>query len=98
MSTLLERKDNVLTLVAFASLKQWGESTDTNNLEAEKSRLERVAEKFYLNDKKTEQEYNVFIIDWIKKNIHDLVYTDKYVFDVTIPDNAFETNINNFMR
>ncbi len=102
MKTLLERKDNVLTLVAFASLKHNGESTEYENIEAEKYRLERVAEKFYLKtdkkNKKSDQEYNVFIIDWIKKNINDLVYSDKYVFDVTIPDNAHDLNINNFMR
>lgn len=100
MTTLLQRKDNVLTLVAFASLKHNHEPTDYDNIEAEKYRLERVAEKFYIkdNNKKTEQEYNVFIIDWIKKHIDDIVYSDKFVGDVTIPDNTHETNLNNFIR
>ena len=39
-----ERKENILLLLAYASLKHNGESTGIDNIQAEKSRIERVAE------------------------------------------------------
>lgn len=95
MKTLTERKDNVLFLVAYASLKHWNEPTDVDNIEAEKSRIERIAEKFFI---KANEEYNTFIINWVKTNAKKLVYTDEYAYDVDIPDDAHETNVNLFMR
>lgn len=91
-----ERKENILLLLAYASLKHNGESTGIDNIQAEKSRIERVAEYFYKvgND----QEYNTFMIDWLKGNAQDIVYTDKYVYDTPIPDEPFELNIDLFCR
>lgn len=95
MKTLAERKDNVLFLVAYASLKHWNEPINTNNIEAEKSRIERIAEQFFI---KSNEEYNTFIINWVKNNAKKLVYTNDYVYDVHIPDDSHETNVNLFMR
>jgi hypothetical protein len=94
--TILERKENVLTLIAYASLKQWGEPTNSENIEAEKGRLERVAEHFY---KKSNEEYNSFLINWLKENARKIVYTDEFTYDnISIPEDPFELNIDLFCR
>jgi hypothetical protein len=94
--SLLERKENILSLIAFASLKHWNEPTDFDNIQAEKGRIERVAELFY---KKSDQEYNSFIISWLKENARKIVYTDEFTYDnVNIPDDVYELNIDLFCR
>lgn len=95
--SLFERKEDTLLLVAFASLKHNGESTDSNNLNAEKSRIERIAESFYTKSKEF-VEYNAFIMDWTKLNMRDIVYTDKFIYDIPIKDDYFEVNLDNFLR
>lgn len=94
--SVVERKDNVLTLIAYASLKQWGEPTNSENIEAEKGRLERIAEPFY---KKSKDEYNHFLISWLKENARKIVYTDEFTYDnINVPDDAFELNVDLFCR
>ena len=94
--TKTEKKEEMLLLIAFASLKHNDEPTDLENLHAEKSRLERIAENFYKNS--PDQEYNQFLIDWLRENAHDIVYTDKFVYDVNIPDEPYDLNVDLFCR
>ena len=102
MKSLLERKEDILLLIAYASLlfkRQLlfnNESTDSNNLQAEKSRIERIAESFYKSAK--DREYNQFIIDWVKDNSDDLVYTDRFCYDENIPDEQYDLNPDFFSR
>lgn len=83
-------------LLAYASLKQWDESTEPHNIDAEKARIERIIEQFYLDASDT--EYNAFVLSWIKENGRELVYTDKYTYDVDLPDDMRDTNIDLFCR
>ena len=96
MKSLLERKEDILLLIAYASLLFNNESTDSNNLQAEKSRIERIAESFYKSAK--DREYNQFIIDWVKDNSDDLVYTDRFCYDENIPDEQYDLNPDFFSR
>lgn len=96
MKPVWEKKDDALFLLAYASLKEWNEPTDAENIDAEIARIERVIEQFYLES--PDEEYNAFILNWIKDNAHDLVYTDKFTYDVKIPDDPTETNVNLFCR
>jgi hypothetical protein len=91
-----EVKEDVLMLVAYASLKNRRKSTGPTEIEIEKSRLERIAEEFYKKSK--DIEYNQFIIDWVKSKAHDIVYTDAYMYDAVLPDEPYELNVNLFCR
>jgi hypothetical protein len=93
--TILERKENILYLIAFAVLKNSNKPTKQDNIIAEKGRIERVAERYYI---KTDKEYNVFIIDWLKENARKLVYSNEFSYDVSIPDDVKETNLDLFLR
>lgn len=93
--TILERKENVLSLIAFAVLKNKNKQTTQDNIIAEKGRIERVAERYYV---KTDKEYNTFIIDWLKENARRLVYTNEFSYDVSIPDDVKETKLDLFLR
>lgn len=93
--TILERKENVLSLIAFAVLKNKNKQTNQDNIIAEKGRIERVAERYYV---KTDKEYNTFIIDWLKENARRLVYTNEFSYDVSIPDDVKETKLDLFLR
>lgn len=97
MKTIFERKENAFLLIAFASLKHWGESTDKENLSAEKARLERVAEEFYL-DKNSDQEYNEFLLDWIKTNAKEIVYGNEFTYDPQIPESSIGFNLESFIE
>jgi hypothetical protein len=84
-------------LVAYASLLNAEEATNLNNIEAESARIERIAEKFYLDNDST-LDYNSFIMEWVKSHADDIVYSDKYSFDVEIPDDSYEINSDMFTR
>lgn len=95
MATILNRVENCLTLIAYASLKHWNEPTNFDNIEAEKARITRVAEPFYVN---CNQDYNEFLLSWLKTNAHEIVYEDTFTYDNLPPDNSFELNINSFIK
>ena len=82
---IFKRKERALFLVAFASLKNWNESTSPNNIEAEMARLERVIEQFYL---KEDKEYNQFVLDFLKENVDEIIYGDNFLGDAVIPDKS----------
>lgn len=94
--TKSEKKEDMFLLIAYASLKHNGESTSLDNLHAERYRLERIAENFYKGS--PDQEYNQFLIDWLRTNAHDIVYTDRFVYDVSIPDDPYDLNVDLFCR
>lgn len=91
-----ERKENVLLLIAYASLKNAGEPTDPDNIQAERYRLERVAESYYKSA--PDKEYNEWMVDWLQANAHEIVYTDRFVYDVPVPDEPYELNVDLFCR
>ena len=96
MKSLLQRKEDTLLLTAYASLKHNGEDTALENIRAEAARIERIAEEFYKDA--LDQEYNSFIIDWVKTNLEEIVYGDEYLYDANIPDDQWETNPNIYCR
>ena len=96
VKSIFERKDNCLTLIAYASLKNAKESTDDNNIQAEKSRIERIAEPFYKNA--IAQEYNSFMLDWLKRHAKEIVYEQTFCYDQNIQDEFFELDVNKFIK
>jgi hypothetical protein len=95
MKSIFQRKEDAFLLVAFASLKHWGEPTSKENLSAEKARLERVAESFYLD---VEQEYNQFLLEWLKTNAREIVYGNEFTYDPVIPDESIGFNLNSYVE
>jgi hypothetical protein len=95
MKSIFQRKENAFLLIAFASLKHWGEPTTPENLSAEKARLERVAESFYLN---SEQEYNEFLLSWVKTNAKEIVYGNEFTYDPEIGDESIGFNLNSYIE
>lgn len=92
MKTLFQRKEDCLLLIAFASLKQWGESTDPNNLFAEKSRLDRIISEAFCKST-SDMDYNQFVLDFIKQHGREIVYENNYTYDTPIQDDYTELNI-----
>ena len=86
------RKQEALKWLAFASLKQWNEPTDLANISAEKSRIERVISDIYTKSK-DETEYNQYVLNFIKEHGREIVYEDTYTYDVEIPDEGYELNV-----
>lgn len=91
--SVYSRKQEALKWLAFASLKNWGESTDLQNISAEKSRIERVISDIYTKSK-SDTEYNQFVLNFIKEHGREIVYEDTYTYDVPIPDEPYELNVN----
>jgi hypothetical protein len=91
--TVYERKQEALKWLAYASLKNWNEPTDLQNISVEKSRIERVISDIYTkaND---DTEYNQFVLNFIKEHGREIVYEDTYTYDVPIPDEPYEMNVN----
>lgn len=82
---IFERKEKALFLIAFASLKNWNEPINPENIEVEKARIERIIEQFYI---KEDKEYNQFVLDFLKENAHEIVYGDNFLGDAVIPDKS----------
>ena len=70
------QKEKSLTLIAFASLSYANESLDEDNILFEKDRIESIIQDNYISSEP--MEYNTFVLDWLKKNAHELVYTGLY--------------------
>lgn len=93
MNTLFARKEESLNWLAYASLKNWNEPTSLENIAYEKSRIERVISDIYAKSR-DETEYNQYVLNFIKEHGREIVYEDTYTYDVTIPDEPFEMDIN----
>jgi hypothetical protein len=94
---MYERKEDCLLLIAFASLKQWGEPTDSNNLMGEKARLERVISDIFRGNK-VDMDYNQFVLDFIKEHGRNIVYGNEYTYDIPIPDDFTELNVDTIIN
>lgn len=70
------QKEKSLTLIAFASLQYANEPVTEENILFEKDRIESIIQDDYISGKP--MEYNTFVLDWLKKNAHELVYTGLY--------------------
>ena len=90
--TVYQKKQNALQWLAYASLKNWNEPTDLANISAEKSRIERVITDIYTKSK-DETEYNQYVLNFIKEHGREIVYDDTYCYDISIPDEGYELNI-----
>lgn len=90
--SVFEKKQEALTFIAFASLKQWKEPTDFENISAEKARIERVISDIYAKSK-DETEYNQYVLNFIKKHGREIVYEDTYTYDIAFSDDPYELNV-----
>lgn len=90
--TTYERKQESLKWLAYASLKQWNEPTDLQNIAIEKSRIERVISDIYTKSN-DDTEYNQYVLNFIKENGREIVYGDKYTYDISLPDEPYELNV-----
>lgn len=90
--SVYSKKQEALNWLAFASLKQWGENTDLENISAEKARIERIISDAYTKTKDT-TEYNQYVLNFIKEHGREIVYGDKYTYDIAFPDDPYELNI-----
>jgi hypothetical protein len=97
MKSISERRENAILLVAYASLKAADESTNRENVYAEAARIERIIAQEYV-EFKGDVEYNQFALDFIKKNAEEIVYGDKYSFDVAIADEYTDLDVNQIIR
>jgi hypothetical protein len=97
MKTITTRRENAVLLVAYASLKAANESTDRENVYAEAARIERIIAQEYV-EFKGDVEYNQFALNFIKENAAEIVYGDKYSFDVAIADEYTELDVNTLIR
>jgi len=70
------QKEKSLTLIAFASLQYANEPVTEENILFEKDRIESIIQDDYISGEP--MEYNTFVLDWLKKNAHELVYTGLY--------------------
>lgn len=70
------QKEKSLTLIAFASLSYANEPLDEDNILFEKDRIESIIQDDYIAD--DPMEYNEYVLDWLQKNAHELVYTGLY--------------------
>lgn len=92
MKTIFQRKEDCLLLISFASLKHWKESTSGENISAEKARLDRVISDIYTKSR-VDMDYNQFVLDFIKEHGEEIVYGNEYTYDIDIPDEFTELNI-----
>ena len=97
MKTLHQKKEDCLLLLAYASLKQWNEPTNPENLSAEKSRLERVVTDIFTKTN-IDIDYNQFILEFIKEHSKEIIYGNSYTYDVDIPDEYTELNVNTIIE
>lgn len=76
----LEQLETAFEIVAFASLKENGESTDKENILAESARIERCTE-FYYKTTEHDLQYPEFAKKFLFENQKDIIYGDKFLKD-----------------
>lgn len=91
--TLFERKQQALKLIAFASLKYNDEPIELDNIRAETSRIARIVADEYVHSS-TELDFNKFVLNWIKKHGEEVVKTDRWTYDIEIPDDRYQMDVN----
>jgi hypothetical protein len=90
--TLYQRKDQALNWLSYASLLHNKKSITLEKISTEKSRLDRIISEEYVKAKKV-IDYNQFCLDWIKDNGGDVIYSDKWLYDIPFSDEPYELNI-----
>jgi hypothetical protein len=91
--SLYSRKQQALKLIAFASLKYNNIPVTLNDLIAETSRLSRIISDEFCKAN-FDQEYNSYALNWIKKHGEEFVKSDIWTYDIEIPDDAHELDVN----
>jgi hypothetical protein len=92
MTSIIQRKEESLNWLAYASLLNAQEPTNLENISAEKARIERVITDIYTKSK-DETEFNQYILNFIQEHGKEIVYADTYNYDISIPDEVYEMNI-----
>jgi hypothetical protein len=95
MSTKFRIKESILENVATLSLESKKVKVTYDKVIAESGRIERIAENFYINSKET--DYNIFILNWLNDNLNKLLYTDELSYDVVVPDEAYENELDKYI-
>lgn len=95
MNTKFRMKETILENVAMLSLESKKVKVTYDKVIAESGRIERIAENFYVSSKET--DYNTFILHWIKDNLNKLLYTDELSYDVIVPDEAYENDLEKYI-
>lgn len=90
--TVFERKQEALKWLAYARLKWLNKPTALENISKEKSRIERVISDLYTKSD-SEIEYNRYILNFVKEHGREIVYDSTYDYDVQIPDEGYEINL-----
>lgn len=93
MKSLSELRQEKLGFLAFAVLKHRGKQTDLDSVLKESARIERVISAIY-EQSRLDIDYNQFILTFIKKNGEEFVYGDTWDYDIKVPDESFEMDVN----
>jgi hypothetical protein len=92
IQTIIQRKDNALGWLAYATLKQNNKPVDVDTVIFEKSRIERVITDIYTKSP-DETEFNQYVLNFIKEHGREVVYDNTYSYDIDIPDEPYQMNI-----
>jgi hypothetical protein len=85
-------KEKALEFLAIASIKQKKIYLNTSNLSSEMARIDRIITESYTKSKDV-IEYNKYVMDFIKCNGRAIVYNEEYDYDIDLPDNRYDLNI-----
>lgn len=96
MKKLFDLKEHTLIFFAVQILKSKNMEITESNILSESGKLERIAEKYYIESKS--EEYNTFIIKWLIDNINKIFNTQEFSYDVRISDKGYENNLDNYIK
>ena len=92
-----KQKEEFLELVASANLFIRKKPCSTIDIDCEKSRLERIAQKFYIKNN-SDKEYNQFIISWLQEQMKEILCGNEFNHDAKIHDDYYELELDTFFR
>ncbi len=76
----LQQIEDAIKIIAFASLKENGESIAVDNVEAEAARIERCVE-YYYRIQEHDLQYPDFAKQFLFENQKELIYGSKFLED-----------------
>ena len=81
MSATYEAKQTLLFGVAKLALVANGDVSTLDSIDIEMARLERIIEQYYVQ---ANEEYNKFVIRFLRDNFDEIVHGDAFLGDVEI--------------